>query len=76
MSNMRIKCKKLREENNFLKFQMFMVKIAVDQKRYDLHLLQNKNAELCEKMEQVMRENAALRGKIEQAERAMRPFWK
>lgn len=76
MSNMRIKCKKLKEENNFLKFQMFMVKIAVDQKRYDLRLLQNKNVELCERMEQVMRENAALRDKIEQAERAMRPFWK
>lgn len=76
MSNMRIKCKKLREENNFLKYKMFMVKIAVDQKRYDLRLLQNKNAELCERMEQVMCENAALRDKIEQAERAMRPFLK
>lgn len=76
MSNMRIKCKKLREENNFLKYKMFIVKMVVDQKRHDLRLLQNENAELCERMEQVMRENAALRDKIEQAERAMRPFWK
>lgn len=76
MSNMRIKCKKLKEENNFLKYKMFMVKMVVDQKRHDLRLLQNENAELCERMEQVMRENAALRNKIEQAERAMRPFWK
>lgn len=76
MSNMRIKCKKLREENNFLKYKMFMVKMVVDQKRHDLRLLQNENAELCERMEQVMRENAALRDKIEQAERAMRPFLK
>lgn len=76
MSNMRIKCKKLKEENNFLKYKMFMVKMVVDQKRHDLRLLQNENAELCERMEQVMRENAALRDKIEQAERAMRPFWK
>ena len=76
MSNMRIKCKKLKEENNFLKYKMFMVKMVVDQKRHDLRLLQNENAKLCERMEQVMRENAALRDKIEQAERAMRPFWK
>ncbi len=76
MSNMRIKCKKLKEENNFLKYKMFMVKMVVDQKRHDLRLLQNENAELCERMEQVMRENAALRDKIEQAERAMRPFLK
>lgn len=76
MSNMRIKCKKLKEENNFLKYKMFMVKMVVDQKRHDLRLLQNENAELCERMEQVMRENAALKDKIEQAERAMRPFLK
>lgn len=76
MSNMRIKCKKLKEENNFLKYKMFMVKMVVDQKRHDLRLLQNENAELCERMEQVMRENAALLDKIEQAERAMRPFLK
>lgn len=76
MSNMRIKCKKLKEENNFLKYQMFIAKLVVGQKRHDLRLLQIENAKLCERMEQVMRENAALRDKIEQAERAMRPFLK
>jgi len=30
----------------------------------------------CEKSRELEAENAALRDKIEQAERAMRPFWK
>lgn len=76
MSNMRIKYKRLREENNFLKYQMFMTKVVVGQKQHDLRLVQNEYAELCERIEQVMHENAALRDKIEQAERAMRPFLK
>ena len=76
MSNMRIKYKRLKEENNFLKYQMFIAKLVVGQKRHDLRLLQIENAKLCERMEQVIRENAALRDKIEQAERAMRPFLK
>lgn len=62
MSNMRIKYKRLNAENVKLKAALSMT--------VDAMLLK------CEKNRALEAENAALRDKIEQAERAMRPFWK
>lgn len=62
MSNMRIKYKRLSAENVKLKTALGMT--------VDVMLLK------CEKNRELEAENAALRDKIEQAERAMRPFWK
>lgn len=62
MSNMRIKYKRLSAENVKLKAALGMT--------VDAMLLK------CEKSRELEAENAALRDKIEQAERAMRPFWK
>ena len=62
MSNMRIKCKKLSAENVKLKAALWLAADAM--------LLKY------EKNRALEAENAALRDKIEQAERAMRPFWK
>lgn len=62
MSNMRIKCKKLREENEFLKLTVAAAQLIIAGKR--------------ERVQELEAENTALRDKFEQAERAMRPFWK
>lgn len=62
MSNMRIKCKKLRCENKFLKLAVAAARMIIAEKK--------------ERVRELEAENAALRDKIEQAERAMRPFWK
>lgn len=62
MSNMRIKCKKLRCENEFLKAAVAVARMVIAGKH--------------ERVQELEAENTALRDKIEQAERAMRPFWK
>lgn len=62
MSNMRIKCKKLRCENEFLKLTVGGAWLVIREKK--------------ERVRALEAENAALKDKIEQAERAMRPFWK
>ena len=62
MSNMRIKCKKLRCENEFLKLTVAASRMIIAGKK--------------ERVRALEAENAALKDKIEQAERAMRPFWK
>ena len=62
MSNMRIKCKKLRCENEFLKFTVAAARMIIAGKK--------------ERVRALEAENAALKDKSEQAERAMRPFWK
>lgn len=62
MSNMRIKCKRLSAENAKLKVALGLAVDAMLSK--------------CEKNSELEAENAALKDKIEQAERAMRPFWK
>jgi len=62
MSNMRIKYKRLNTENAKLKVALGLAADAM--------LLKY------EKSRELEAENAALRDKIEQAERAMRPFWK
>lgn len=62
MSNMRIKYKRLNAENAKLKVALGRV--------VDVMLMK------CEKNRELETENAALKDKIEQAERAMRPFWK
>lgn len=62
MSNMRIKCKKFRRENEFLKLTVGGAWLVIREKK--------------ERVRALEAENAALRDKIEQAERAMRPFLK
>ena len=62
MSNMRIKCKKLRCENDFLKVTVAVARMIITKEK--------------ERVRALEAENAAFRDKIEQAERAMRPFWK
>ena len=62
MSNMRIKYKRLSAENAKLKVALGLA--------VDAMLLK------CEKNRELEAENAALKDKIEQAERTMRPFWK
>ena len=62
MSNMRIKYKRLREENAILKLAACAAR----------EIIANKNA----RVRMLETENAALRDKIEQAERAIRPLLK
>ena len=62
MSNMRIKYKRLREENAILKLAACAARAIIANKKARVRMLEA--------------ENAARRDKFEQAERAMRPFWK